>query len=315
VPYEYSKRPLNSMSPRTELSTSTYVQDIPLGAVVDIAFVNPSAMVHPMHIHGYTAWVLGTGNGNILNADGSINYAKLPTNKPGYGMMRDTVPVPAALPADPMAAAAVGSGMGVMPGMRRLRQAMGMAAAPAMEGMPAMPAPKPAAPAMAGMGAMPAPKPAAPAMEGMPAMPAPKPAAPAMEGMPAMPAPKPAAPAMEGMPAMSAPKPAAPAMEGMPAMPAPKPAAPAMEGMPPVPGRIVSVPEGMAEMAAVVSPDRYGYTVIRFVANNPGVWATHCHIDAHAASGMFFALRVGGKAKEGGPAWTVPRGLDACSPA
>jgi laccase len=65
----------------------------------------------------------------------------------------------------------------------------------------------------------------------------------------------------------------------------------------------------------VVSPDRYGYTVIRFVANNPGVWATHCHIDAHAASGMFFALRVGGKAKEGGPAWTVPRGLDACSPA
>lgn len=30
----------------------------------------------------------------------------------------------------------------------------------------------------------------------------------------------------------------------------------------------------------------YGWTVIRFVANNPGVWAFHCHIEPHLHMGM-----------------------------
>ncbi|KMZ57164.1 L-ascorbate oxidase [Zostera marina] len=30
----------------------------------------------------------------------------------------------------------------------------------------------------------------------------------------------------------------------------------------------------------------YGWTVIRFIADNPGVWTFHCHIDAHLVMGM-----------------------------
>jgi FtsP/CotA-like multicopper oxidase with cupredoxin domain len=30
-----------------------------------------------------------------------------------------------------------------------------------------------------------------------------------------------------------------------------------------------------------------GYTVIRFVANNPGVWFFHCHMDWHNIAGQF----------------------------
>lgn len=30
----------------------------------------------------------------------------------------------------------------------------------------------------------------------------------------------------------------------------------------------------------------YGWTAIRFVANNPGVWAFHCHIEPHLHLGM-----------------------------
>ena len=36
-----------------------------------------------------------------------------------------------------------------------------------------------------------------------------------------------------------------------------------------------------------------GYTIIRFWANNPGVWFMHCHIDSHALGGMALLLRVG----------------------
>ncbi|KAG0365316.1 Cupredoxin [Gamsiella multidivaricata] len=31
---------------------------------------------------------------------------------------------------------------------------------------------------------------------------------------------------------------------------------------------------------------RYGYTVIRFKADNPGVWALHCHIEWHVTTGL-----------------------------
>ncbi|KAI9343302.1 Cupredoxin [Zopfochytrium polystomum] len=31
---------------------------------------------------------------------------------------------------------------------------------------------------------------------------------------------------------------------------------------------------------------RFGYTIVRFVADNPGVWLFHCHIDWHIAAGL-----------------------------
>ncbi|XP_070173598.1 uncharacterized protein [Littorina saxatilis] len=43
----------------------------------------------------------------------------------------------------------------------------------------------------------------------------------------------------------------------------------------------VSVPDG-------------GYTVLRFHANNPGVWLLHCHIEYHAEIGMGLIIQVGG---------------------
>ncbi|XP_020573957.1 L-ascorbate oxidase-like isoform X2 [Phalaenopsis equestris] len=37
----------------------------------------------------------------------------------------------------------------------------------------------------------------------------------------------------------------------------------------------------------------YGWTAIRFVANNPGVWAFHCHIEPHLHMGMGIILAEG----------------------
>lgn len=42
----------------------------------------------------------------------------------------------------------------------------------------------------------------------------------------------------------------------------------------------------------VTVPDG-GYTIIRFVANNPGFWLFHCHIDFHAEVGMALVFKVG----------------------
>ena len=33
-----------------------------------------------------------------------------------------------------------------------------------------------------------------------------------------------------------------------------------------------------------------GHAVIRWVADNPGVWAFHCHMNVHLASGMAMAF-------------------------
>lgn len=33
-----------------------------------------------------------------------------------------------------------------------------------------------------------------------------------------------------------------------------------------------------------------GYLVYRFIANNPGVWAFHCHIDWHLQAGFFATM-------------------------
>ncbi|GAB7351734.1 hypothetical protein MBLNU459_g2319t1 [Dothideomycetes sp. NU459] len=39
---------------------------------------------------------------------------------------------------------------------------------------------------------------------------------------------------------------------------------------------------------------RRGYVVLRFLADNPGIWMFHCHILWHQASGMAMAFQVGG---------------------
>lgn len=36
-----------------------------------------------------------------------------------------------------------------------------------------------------------------------------------------------------------------------------------------------------------------GVTTVRFIANNPGVWAMHCHIEYHMAMGMFSVFKIG----------------------
>jgi laccase len=51
-----------------------------------------------------------------------------------------------------------------------------------------------------------------------------------------------------------------------------------------------------------------GWAVVRFVADNPGVWLVHCHIDAHLTGGLAMALVVeDGKAELES---TVPPPLD-----
>lgn len=42
----------------------------------------------------------------------------------------------------------------------------------------------------------------------------------------------------------------------------------------------------------VTVPDG-GYTIIRFIADNPGYWLFHCHIEFHAEIGMALVLKVG----------------------
>ena len=41
----------------------------------------------------------------------------------------------------------------------------------------------------------------------------------------------------------------------------------------------------------VIVPDA-GFTVIRFVANNPGFWLFHCHLSWHDRIGMGMILQV-----------------------
>ncbi|XP_058822343.1 uncharacterized protein LOC131683944 [Topomyia yanbarensis] len=46
----------------------------------------------------------------------------------------------------------------------------------------------------------------------------------------------------------------------------------------------------------VTIPDG-GYTIIRFIASNPGYWLFHCHIEFHAEIGMALVLKVGDKSE------------------
>jgi L-ascorbate oxidase len=36
-----------------------------------------------------------------------------------------------------------------------------------------------------------------------------------------------------------------------------------------------------------------GYAVIRFIADNPGFWLLHCHLESHSDTGMMVMLKVG----------------------
>ena len=44
---------------------------------------------------------------------------------------------------------------------------------------------------------------------------------------------------------------------------------------------------------------RRGYAVLRFLADNPGIWMFHCHILWHQASGMAMGFQVGGSESYG----------------
>lgn len=42
----------------------------------------------------------------------------------------------------------------------------------------------------------------------------------------------------------------------------------------------------------VVIPPK-GYVIVRFIADNPGFWMIHCHLDTHSDTGMMMILKVG----------------------
>lgn len=299
--------------PGAEPGNKTYVVDVPYGAVVDLALINPGGMVHPMHLHGQRFWVLGAGNGQILTPGGGVDYSRLNS---GRAIMRDTQPVANAIPgaaaagadgkepqgqvkprrgspAQPAAAAATATGahgddQGA--GTRNLLQGMGGMAGmqPAPKAAAAAPAPAAGAAKAVGMGTM------APAVAAGP---------PKAEGMDAGMAP---AGAAQQQARSGAPRAAAGGMEGMQGMekPAADPPAAASAGasMPPDAGAGISpglggIPAGGSPQAgmggmpageaapASLSP---GYAVIRFKATNPGEssWcsceALGAHLESHA---------------------------------
>ncbi|KAJ5027085.1 multicopper oxidase [Bipolaris maydis] len=53
--------------------------------------------------------------------------------------------------------------------------------------------------------------------------------------------------------------------------------------------------------------EAYGWLVVSFVADNPGVWAFHCHIGWHTEAGLMMVFATG---VEGMRNWRVPRELD-----
>ena len=42
-----------------------------------------------------------------------------------------------------------------------------------------------------------------------------------------------------------------------------------------------------------VAIPQQGYAIIRFIADNPGFWMLHCHLDSHSDPGMMMILKVG----------------------
>ncbi|XP_037951148.1 laccase-like [Teleopsis dalmanni] len=48
-----------------------------------------------------------------------------------------------------------------------------------------------------------------------------------------------------------------------------------------------------APLKDTVQVPAFGYTIIRFYADNPGYWILHCHISTHSENGMALVVRVG----------------------
>ncbi|KAL2938144.1 L-ascorbate oxidase [Bienertia sinuspersici] len=60
---------------------------------------------------------------------------------------------------------------------------------------------------------------------------------------------------------------------------------------------------------AVIFP--YGWTALRFVADNPGAWAFHCHIEPHLHMGMGVVFALGVERVKGIPRDALKCGLTA----
>ena len=52
----------------------------------------------------------------------------------------------------------------------------------------------------------------------------------------------------------------------------------------------------------VIVPDG-GFTIIRFLANNPGYWLMHCHMSWHNHLGMGFVIKVRRKGRIAAFSW------------
>ncbi|XP_055636865.1 uncharacterized protein LOC129775791 [Toxorhynchites rutilus septentrionalis] len=72
-------------------------------------------------------------------------------------------------------------------------------------------------------------------------------------------------------------------------------------------GKIKRRLKGAPIKDTVTIPDG-GYTIIRFIANNPGYWLFHCHIEFHAEIGMALVLKVGDKSEM----ISAPRDFPTC---
>ncbi|KAH9491785.1 hypothetical protein Btru_029498 [Bulinus truncatus] len=59
-------------------------------------------------------------------------------------------------------------------------------------------------------------------------------------------------------------------------------------------GKINRTTSGAPVKDTVIVPDG-GYTVIRFRADNPGIWLLHCHVEFHAETGMALLFQVGNR--------------------
>jgi len=85
--------PVLERGPRWKATSAReYAVEAAPGEVLDLVFINPSIMVHPMHPHGAGGWLLGTGRGPPpLGADGRVDESKLNLVDPPF---RSVVPVP-----------------------------------------------------------------------------------------------------------------------------------------------------------------------------------------------------------------------------
>lgn len=54
-----------------------------------------------------------------------------------------------------------------------------------------------------------------------------------------------------------------------------------------------SIPLKPHAIRDTITVEANSYLVLRFVANNPGVWMMHCHIDWHMAAGLGMIFKEG----------------------